>query len=80
MTADVALAARGRFTGDPSHEYEHTETSTEGEGDEATVVEVTVRGGTIGIHDTDGPMRKKENRFNKINKSPSWFIWCIGTS
>jgi len=44
MTADVALAAQGRFTGDPSHEYEHTETRTEGEGDEATEVEVTVRG------------------------------------
>lgn len=43
MIADVALAATGRFTGDPSHEYEHTEIRTEGEGDEATHEEVTVK-------------------------------------
>ncbi|XP_077090902.1 radial spoke head protein 9 homolog [Siphateles boraxobius] len=43
MTADVALAAQGRFTGDPSYVYEHTETRAEGEGDEATEVEVTVK-------------------------------------
>jgi len=65
----VALAAQGRFTGDPSHEYEHTETRTEGEGDEATEVEVTVRGlaDHTRIHDTDGAiisMRKQENRFS----------------
>lgn len=54
MIADVALAAQGRFIGDPSHEYEHTEMRTDGDGDEATEVEVTVRGGTIGIRYTDG--------------------------
>ncbi len=35
MIADVALAAQGRFTGDPSHEYEHTEMRIKGEGDDA---------------------------------------------
>ncbi|XP_051974970.1 radial spoke head protein 9 homolog [Xyrauchen texanus] len=43
MIADVALAAQGRFTGDLSHEYEHTETRTQGEGDEAIEEEVTVK-------------------------------------
>ncbi|XP_042603828.1 radial spoke head protein 9 homolog isoform X3 [Cyprinus carpio] len=43
MIADVALAAQGRFTGDPSHEYEHTETRIKGEGDDATEEEVTVK-------------------------------------
>lgn len=62
MIADVALAAQGRFTGDPSHEYEHTETRTEGEGDEATEVEVTVRGGAFGICYTDGATISMWNR------------------
>uniref|UniRef100_A0A673NPK1 Radial spoke head protein 9 homolog n=1 Tax=Sinocyclocheilus rhinocerous TaxID=307959 RepID=A0A673NPK1_9TELE len=41
MIADVALAAQGRFTGDPSHE--HTEMRIKGEGDDATEEEVTVK-------------------------------------
>ncbi|XP_073694515.1 radial spoke head protein 9 homolog [Garra rufa] len=43
MIADVAFAAKGRFTGDPSHEYEHTEIRIKGEGDDATEEEVTVK-------------------------------------
>uniref|UniRef100_A0A8C1AVY2 Radial spoke head protein 9 homolog n=1 Tax=Cyprinus carpio carpio TaxID=630221 RepID=A0A8C1AVY2_CYPCA len=42
MIADVALAAQGRFTGDPSQEYKHTEMRIKGEGDDATEEEVKV--------------------------------------
>lgn len=43
MIADVEFAAQGRFTGDPSYEYEHTEMRNKGEGDETKEEEVTVR-------------------------------------
>ncbi|TRY90849.1 hypothetical protein DNTS_020873 [Danionella cerebrum] len=43
LMADVALAAKGRFTGDPAHEYEHTETRLVGDGDEKTEEEHTVK-------------------------------------
>ncbi|KAI7792172.1 radial spoke head protein 9 homolog [Triplophysa rosa] len=43
MIADVEFAAEGRFTGDPSHEYQHTEMRTQGEGDETKEEEVTVK-------------------------------------
>ncbi|XP_073667532.1 radial spoke head protein 9 homolog [Paramisgurnus dabryanus] len=43
MIADAEFAAQGRFTGDPSHEYEHTERQTQGEGDETKEEEVTVK-------------------------------------
>lgn len=33
---------KGRFTGDPSHEFERTETKKVGEGEEATEEEETV--------------------------------------
>lgn len=65
MIADVALAARGRFTGDPSHEYEHTEMRIKGEGDDATEEEVTVRGGVFGLHDTDGAIMSMQHSGSK---------------
>ena len=34
--------AKGRFTGDPSYEFEHTETKKTGEGDDAVEEEETV--------------------------------------
>ena len=34
--------AKGRFTGDPSYEYEHVTTKKVGEGEEATEEEETV--------------------------------------
>ena len=37
-----AKLARGRFTGDPSFEFEHTEIKKVGEGDELTEEEETV--------------------------------------
>lgn len=43
MIADVEFAAEEQFTGDPSHEYVHTEMHTQGEGDEMKESEVTVR-------------------------------------
>ncbi|XP_046878309.1 radial spoke head protein 9 homolog isoform X1 [Hypomesus transpacificus] len=43
MLAEVSAAAKGRFVGDPSHEYEHTETRRQGEGDDAVEEEVSVR-------------------------------------
>lgn len=43
LIAEVAVAAKGRFLGDPSHEYEYTEIQRQGEGDEAVEEEVTVR-------------------------------------
>lgn len=43
MTAEVAVAAKGRFIGDPSHQYEHTEIRHQGEGHDAEQEEVTVR-------------------------------------
>lgn len=42
LAADVAVAAKGRFIGDPSHQYEHTETRRRGDGDDAAEGEVTV--------------------------------------
>ena len=38
-----AKLAKGRFTGDPSFEFEHVEVKKSGEGDEATEEEETVR-------------------------------------
>ncbi|KAM9468043.1 radial spoke head protein 9 homolog [Clarias gariepinus] len=43
LAADVAVAAKGRFIGDPSHQYEHTETRRRGDGDDAAEGEVTVK-------------------------------------
>ncbi|XP_076862444.1 radial spoke head protein 9 homolog isoform X2 [Brachyhypopomus gauderio] len=43
MTAEVAVAAKGRFVGDPSHEYEHTEIQHHSEGDETLEEVVTVK-------------------------------------
>lgn len=37
MAQDVALCAKGRFIGDPSHVYEHVLTLTEGQLDEVVV-------------------------------------------
>lgn len=42
LTADVALAAKGRFLGDPSHQYEHTQIRRQGQGDDAVEDEVMV--------------------------------------
>lgn len=42
MLAEVSAAAKGRFVGDPSHEYEHTEIRRQGEGDEAVEEEIMV--------------------------------------
>ena len=44
-TKEKAKLARGRFTGDPSYEFEHTEVRRSGEGDEATEEEETVSNG-----------------------------------
>ncbi len=75
MIADVALAAQGRFTGDPSHEYEHTEMRIKGEGDDATEEEVTVRGEAFGLHNTDGATTSMQHSGNKkMNKSPSSLV------
>lgn len=38
MIKDVSTAAKGRFTGDPSHVYEHTEIHERGDGDEEEVL------------------------------------------
>ncbi|XP_062407008.1 radial spoke head protein 9 homolog [Sardina pilchardus] len=43
MIAEVNTAASGRFMGDPSHEYEHTETRRHGEGDEAVEEDIVVK-------------------------------------
>ncbi|XP_030639183.1 radial spoke head protein 9 homolog [Chanos chanos] len=43
MLAEVSKAAKGRFVGDPSHEYEHAETLRREEEDEAVEEEVTVK-------------------------------------
>ena len=40
---DQSKLAKGRFTGDPSFEFEHIETKKIGEGEEATEEEETVR-------------------------------------
>lgn len=42
LTAEVAVAARGRFMGEPSHEYQHTVIRHQGEGDNAVEEEVMV--------------------------------------
>lgn len=42
LTAEVSVAAKGRFMGDPSHYYEHTEIQHRAEGDNAVEEEVTV--------------------------------------
>jgi len=39
---EKAKLAKGRFTGDPSFEFEHTEIKKIGEGDDATEEEETV--------------------------------------
>lgn len=39
--------AKGRFTGDPSYEFEHTETKKVGEGEDATEEEETVRASLV---------------------------------
>lgn len=44
---DQSKLAKGRFTGDPSYEYEHVETKKLGEGDDATEEEETVSGAQI---------------------------------
>ena len=38
-----AKVCKGRFTGDPSYEFEHTEIKKTGEGEDATEEEETVR-------------------------------------
>ncbi|XP_031437919.1 radial spoke head protein 9 homolog [Clupea harengus] len=43
MTAYVNIAAIGRFIGDPSHEYEYTETRRFGEGDEAQEEDIMIK-------------------------------------
>ncbi|XP_036406510.1 radial spoke head protein 9 homolog [Megalops cyprinoides] len=43
MLAEVSAAAKGRFTGDPSFEYERVETRRQGEGDEAMKEEFTMK-------------------------------------
>ena len=40
---DQSKLAKGRFTGDPSFEFEHVETKKVGEGEEQTEEEETVR-------------------------------------
>lgn len=40
---DTCKLAKGRFTGDPSYEFEHTEMKKVGEGEEATEEEETVK-------------------------------------
>ncbi|XP_072529973.1 radial spoke head protein 9 homolog [Salminus brasiliensis] len=40
LIAEVAVAAKGRFTGDPSYEYEHTETQQQGERGQTKKVKV----------------------------------------
>lgn len=42
LIAEVAVAAKGRFMGDPSHEYEHTEIRHQEEGGNTVEEEVTV--------------------------------------
>jgi len=42
-TRDTAKLAKGRFTGDPSHEFEHVEVRKIGEGEEATEEEETIQ-------------------------------------
>lgn len=42
LAAEVAVAAKGRFMGDPSHEYAHSEIRHRGDGDNAAEEEVTV--------------------------------------
>ncbi|XP_053506087.1 radial spoke head protein 9 homolog isoform X4 [Ictalurus furcatus] len=43
LTAEVAVAARGRFMGEPSHEYQRTVIRHQGEGDDAVEEEVMVK-------------------------------------
>ncbi|KAJ8409171.1 hypothetical protein AAFF_G00241920 [Aldrovandia affinis] len=43
LLAEVSAAAMGRFVGDPSFEYEYTETRRQGEGDAAAKEEFTVK-------------------------------------
>ncbi|KAM4632705.1 radial spoke head protein 9 homolog [Polymixia lowei] len=43
MIGEVSKAAKGRFMGDPSHEYEHAETLRQGEWDEALEDEVVIK-------------------------------------
>ncbi|XP_017579509.1 radial spoke head protein 9 homolog [Pygocentrus nattereri] len=43
LIEEVAVATKGCFTGDPSHEYEQTETRRLGEGDEPVEEEVMVK-------------------------------------
>ncbi|KAM6953883.1 radial spoke head protein 9 homolog [Aplochiton taeniatus] len=43
MLGEVSFAASGRFMGDPFHEYEHTETRKQGEGDEAVEEEYMIK-------------------------------------
>ena len=40
---DQSKLAKGRFTGDPSYEFEHVETKKVGEGEDQTEEEETVR-------------------------------------
>jgi len=39
---ETSKLAKGRFTGDPSYEFEHVETKKVGEGEDATEEEETV--------------------------------------
>ncbi|KAL0967529.1 hypothetical protein UPYG_G00253400 [Umbra pygmaea] len=43
VLVDVSVAANGRFVGDPSHEYKHTERPRQGERDAAVEEEVTIK-------------------------------------
>lgn len=52
--------AKGRFTGDPSHEFEHIQTRKSGDGEEAHEEEETVSVLIMGI-------RKQEDRVVVFN-------------
>lgn len=47
MAAEVAVAAKGRFIGDPSYVYEHVETHREGGGDKDVKEEEVVVSDTV---------------------------------
>lgn len=63
--------AKGRFTGDPSYEYEHVEVKkTYGEGDEVTEEEETVsRVGTVFLVHISLNMMKQLGIKRHLNKS-----------
>lgn len=46
LIAEVAVAAKGNFTGDPSYKYENTEIQHESQDDDAAEEKVTVSSST----------------------------------